>query len=505
MKVLKSGLRFHATLAATLLISALISSAALADTPRVVVVGGGISGLTALHELKKRGISAQLFESDVRVGGRIDSPINNYGTGLVTNRGAELVDSTHLEMLSLIKELGIPLMERKTPPGFEEGSWIDGDRVLTAQQTQELLFKENQTALENIAADQERFFQQLQDVDFKVRRKNAGRMIHSPFELELDQLGILQYLRQKGANPSLERYVRALAWSEVGVDPEKISARMFFDLFKVDLRARSLEALPYNDELYRIRGGTEQITLALAKKHESAIVSEHRLIGISSADGKTYQLNFQLPDGSFKKVEADQVILAIPLKSFGNLELNVPGVSTPKLEALADTTYGRHTKFVMYFDERFWSSAKHSGGALSSSGFQLWDSSQGQPGKAGSLTAYIDGDNFKSLAPEAQKAKILAQVEQLFPEASKHLLGVKEYSWEASYSGSFKVGEMSKTNLNLGSAQGLHFAGEHVSWEYRGYMNGAVESGNMAAGFVEGALTHKPYLSSRCMRAFQGF
>ena len=54
--------------------SALFSSMpaiSFANNPKVVVIGGGIAGLTAAYRLQKAGISIDLYEARSRIGGRI--------------------------------------------------------------------------------------------------------------------------------------------------------------------------------------------------------------------------------------------------------------------------------------------------------------------------------------------------------------------------------------------------------------------------------------------------
>jgi len=42
-----------------------------AKSPKVVVIGGGIAGLTAAYRLQKAGMHVELYEARSRVGGRI--------------------------------------------------------------------------------------------------------------------------------------------------------------------------------------------------------------------------------------------------------------------------------------------------------------------------------------------------------------------------------------------------------------------------------------------------
>lgn len=50
-----------------------MQASSAATTPSVVIVGAGLSGLTAAHELSKVGIKIPLYEGRDRVGGRVST------------------------------------------------------------------------------------------------------------------------------------------------------------------------------------------------------------------------------------------------------------------------------------------------------------------------------------------------------------------------------------------------------------------------------------------------
>ena len=87
--------------------------------PRIIIIGGGISGLATCHYLKKEVPEAELtlFESQKRLGGTLGSErIDGY----VFERGANSFLTNHPETLDLALELGLedrlvaPTPEAKT-------------------------------------------------------------------------------------------------------------------------------------------------------------------------------------------------------------------------------------------------------------------------------------------------------------------------------------------------------------------------------------------------------
>lgn len=437
------------------------------------MVGGGISGLSALHEFEKEGIDATLYEMNPRIGGRIWSVDNINDTRLFTNIGAELVDSTHTKMLSLMDEFGVEKMERVVPEGYTELSYISDGKPMTMDEAQKLIYAKNKNALM-------RFDQDM------IRLRKSQKLgivpngaIRTVVEMEIDKMSIAEYLKKINANAFLTKWVRAAMGAENGIPIEKQSAMVLFDYMQPDLANEKLLFLPGNDEKYRIKGGSGKLTNAIYERYKKSIELEKKLLSIESTDGKTFRLTFKGSAG-IETIEADHVVLAVPFYQLKDVKINIPGMTSNHLNAISETTYGRHTKFLMYFKERPWNKVKHYGTAISDMGYLLWDSSEGQSGTKGSLTAYFGGDMFDE-KKEVLEKKILAQIDSLFPGTSKEFIASEKFDWASSYSGPYKPGEYSKINLDLAPAGNLHFVGEHISEKHRGYMNGAAETGENAA------------------------
>jgi oxygen-dependent protoporphyrinogen oxidase len=71
---------------------------------RVVIVGGGISGLTAAYDLKRAGIECVVFEKRPRLGGVIET---RHWEDCTFDNGPDSFISQKPEALALIKELGL--------------------------------------------------------------------------------------------------------------------------------------------------------------------------------------------------------------------------------------------------------------------------------------------------------------------------------------------------------------------------------------------------------------
>ena len=62
---------------------------------RVVIVGGGLAGLSCAYELRKRGFEVKLLEGQGRAGGRVLTLREGLDAGLTAETGATRIPDTH--------------------------------------------------------------------------------------------------------------------------------------------------------------------------------------------------------------------------------------------------------------------------------------------------------------------------------------------------------------------------------------------------------------------------
>jgi monoamine oxidase len=126
-------------------------------------------------------------------------------------------------------------------------------------------------------------------------------------------------------------------------------------------------------------------------------------------------------------------------------------------------------------------------------------STLGQAGTTGILTNFTGGTVALGFGPSKTPAQyanqFLRQVEPVLPGITKAWTGAVALDYWASNpwtKGAYTywgVGQYTTIVGAAGEAVGAcHFAGEHTSVDYQGYLNGAVESGQRAADEIVTAL-----------------
>jgi monoamine oxidase len=86
-----------------------LSRAIAASAPRIVVVGGGLAGLTCAYRLKQAGYRADIYEASDRIGGRCWTRRGDFAEGQIAEHGGELIDQGHTQTRQLAQELGLDL------------------------------------------------------------------------------------------------------------------------------------------------------------------------------------------------------------------------------------------------------------------------------------------------------------------------------------------------------------------------------------------------------------
>jgi len=464
-------------LTATALVATPILRSAEARPPqsaRIVIVGAGMAGLSAMYHLSRHRYTATLYEASQRVGGRIYSAQGLFAPELTTELGGEFIDSIHDDMLDYVRLFELELIDTAAPSeaGLETRYFFDGQGYTEAQ-----------------------IIEALRPIARRIRRdaRRAGYPVtydrYNPYAYQLDHTPLSDYLTQIGATGWLYKLLEVAYVTEYGLEAHEQSALNLILLIDTQLND-GFEIFGESDERYKVRGGNQQIPNRLAQMFANQIRYGHQLVAIQSR-GHGYRLTFDQTGGGTVEVDADFVLLTLPFTLLRQVDLRVP-LPPVKRRAIQQLGYGTNAKLILGFQSRYWRDAGYAGDFFCDEWFQSgWDSSRQQAGSAGSLTLFLGGTPGVQVGqgtPQSQALSALPGVDRVFPGALTAYTGqAVRFHWPSypyalcSYA-CWKMGQYTQiAGAEFEPVGNLYFAGEHCSIDYQGYMNGAAETGRRAA------------------------
>ena len=474
-----------AGLAAAAMLSGPISRALAASGPRIVVVGGGLAGLTCAYRLKQAGHRADLYEASDRLGGRCWTRRGDFAEGRIAEHGGELIDQGHTQTRQLAQELGLNLdnLLAAEVNGTDPFYYFDGRPYSYAEATDDL----------------KQIWQQLHK-DVSAASYPTLYNLSTQRGRELDAMSIADWIRAYvpgGLKSKLGQLLDVAYNIEYGAETSVQSSLNMLYLLAYSGQGQ-LRIFGPSNEKYHVRGGNDQIPARLAAALGGQITTGSALTSIRrNADG-SYRLNFQSGLSS-STVNADRVVLALPFSILRTIDFAKAGFSPLKTTAIREQGMGTNSKLHLQFGDRHWNSLGSNGETYADTGYQnTWEVTRAQPGAGGILVDYTGGKvgaSFGSGTPTERAAQFLTQLEPVLPGISSHWNGRATvdfwpgYEWARGSYSYWKVGQYTRFAGVEREVEGTcHFAGEHTSVDFQGYLNGAVESGERAAGEILAAL-----------------
>jgi len=463
------------------------SPARAADSPRIVVVGAGLAGLSAAYRLQQAGYTARVYEASDRVGGRCWTLRNAFAEGQIAEHGGELIDQGHTNVRQLAQQLGLKLdnLLAAEAKGTESFNYFDGTPYSYAQAT----------------ADIKAIWQQLHS-DVSAASYPTLYNLSTERGRELDNMSIADYISAYvpgGLRSNLGQLLDIAYNIEYGAETSDQSSLNMLYLLAYSGQGQ-LRIFGPSNEKYRVVGGNDQITSRMADALRGQITRGSELVAIRRNKDGTWGLTFQQGLSSVS-VTADRVVMAIPFSILrSSVDISKAGFSARKVTAIKQQGMGTNSKLHVQFSSRHWRSLGCNGETYADTGYQnTWEVTRAQSGASGILVDYTGGRigaSFGSGTPSSRAKQFLAQIEPVLPGISSRWNNRATidywpgYPWTKGSYSYWKVGQYQAFAGVEREIEGgtCHFCGEHTSVDFQGYLNGAVETGERVAGEIAAAL-----------------
>ncbi|HJQ43614.1 MAG TPA: flavin monoamine oxidase family protein [Jatrophihabitantaceae bacterium] len=455
----------------------------------VAVVGAGLAGLTAARKLAAAGKSVVVLEARDRVGGRT---LNHILTGgQPAEAGGEFVGPTQDHILALANEVGVATFD-----AYDTGKNI--------YQNGAVRLKYSDTSPLGTAPPDPLLLADITLLTTQIDLLAASIPPDKPWTAKnaakYDGMTLETWVRDQAVNDTgILALLSAFTQALYGGEPRDVS--MLFTLAYVAAAGNEANKGTL-ERLFNVRGGAQQ----------SRFVGGSQLVAqrVAQALGSSVRLSTPVrrivQTGTGVTVESDavvatanQVIVAVPpaLAARIRYEPLLPAARDQLTQRMA---MGALMKVEAVYPTPFWRASGLTGQMLVTDGPIGYSFDNSPPdASVGVLAGFVGGSKnltYGPMTPAARRTAVLQQLATVFKD--NRFLSPIEYfdmDWtteEWSRGGPtalFGPGTLVGWGPSLRAPVGrIHWAGTETSDYWQGYMDGAVRSGERAAGEVLAAL-----------------
>lgn len=442
----------------------------------VVVVGAGLSGLTAARALVAQGASVVVVEARDRVGGRTWSEERH---GAWFDRGGQWVGPRQPRMLALCEALGLRLF-----PTHHQGRkvlWL-GDKLSSYDGALPSL-PPHKLVLLHLA---------LRSADVLARRVPADRPWTARLADLADAVTVEAWRRVTPLGADVRGVMDAAIRTVFGAEAGELSLLWFLAYLRAGGGMRSLVEIEAGAQEQRFVDGAQAVATRLAESLGDRVVlgAPVRAV-VQDAHG----VSVETDAGRWR---ARYAVVAIPPSLAGRIRWE-PAMPADRDNLTQRFAMGATIKFHAVYARPFWREAGYSGEVVCDHGplTVVFDNTS-HDGRVPALLGFGVGRAAREWGardPDARRMAVLEVLARCFGSAAKHPIDWMEQDWSTEpWTGGCPVGNPSPGSLvmlgpALRTAVGrIHWAGTETATEWTGYMEGALQAGERAATEVTARL-----------------
>jgi monoamine oxidase len=446
----------------------------------VIVVGAGLAGLSAAYYLAQNGHNVVVLEASDRVGGRVFSNRGDFAKGQIIEFGAELIGANHPRWMELANAFELSLNEVTsedmfkfqglTEPFIINGRSIMGDEAHT-------LFLNMKHVIDALT-------EQSKDVNWQNPWYTPGATTLDGINL---QTRVDELIAPLNITPHDKGVLEAALYAQftnnnvVPTDKQSLLAVL------AQIKAGGEQLYWELTEVFRCASGNDMLALKLTE-HIGTVELGQPVTKI------TMPGNGVVVETETGVYEADYVVLATPPSVWDHIEMD------PETMGLKPQM-GTAIKYMSAVDNRFWIKNKVAPSGLSGELGMTWEASDNQTDlspKQFDLSCFAGGTFADRIIArdEGERDEFFnTELEKVFDGYKEHLIDKRYQCWPQepwiktgySFPGLRQVCEVVKP-LNEPFKDRLFFAGEHTCAGFWGYMEGALQSGWLAAERINQAV-----------------
>jgi monoamine oxidase len=434
----------------------------------VVIVGGGLAGLCAAYELMGLQYDVTVYEAQANVGGRVQS-FSDFASGKIAEGGGELIGTNHPLWNLYAHKFHLQLVPTKD---YGHSQIRFNNTTLSFRETEQLT---NELEAELHA---------LSDL---------AESIVDPFEpwvnpnaRHLDSLAIGEWIQHSHCSPICKQALTQMMEADNGIPAAEQSLLGLLAMVK----GGGLDRYWTDTELCRCEQGNQKLAESFRKRLDAGQQRVFTNVEVKefSSDSDTISLRVVNSGGTtLPKTKIDDVILAIPPSIYSRIKFSDEVLTRRLAKAPA---LGSNVKYLMQLDQRFWKDFGSSPNASEDQPVNLtWETTEDNDDGDGTLVFVAfsgaqAADTCVGWDAKDKKINYIASMLPLYPGLDAHLKNDRFMDWPQNEwtRGSYyfpRRGEVMEWGpfWKTGYGGWLHFAGEHTSYAFVGYMEGALSSG----------------------------
>ena len=446
---------------------------------RVVILGGGLAGMTAAYELGKVGYDCRVLEARARAGGRVftvrrgtvseeDGPGQTaaFDDGLYLNAGPMRIPHHHHTTLAYCRELQVPT--EVFVPDCESAYLYQTRGPLAGRRIR----------LREARADFDGYIAEL------LSKALSQAQLDQPLTAA-DRDRVLAYLRRLGALDQGGQYRGSF---RRGPDDQ---GRPSAPLVLSDLFGGIPDFYVQTDwfsqpTMMQVTGGMDHLPAALAARLGNRIVYRAAVREIRQSERGVWVI-YADAKGQAQRVDADYCVSTIPLPVLSGIQKDL---SPPVQSAIAASVYDSAGRIGLQFRRRFWEQDDDIYGGRSWTDQEIGQilyPSHGFGGSKGVLVGfYLDFKRTMSERPPAERQRLaLEQGARIHPQYTTQFETAFSVSWprvpwnRGSWRSESPAALQALAPLRQPDGR-VHFAGDYMT-SLSSFMQGAFDSAREVA------------------------
>jgi monoamine oxidase len=437
-------------------------------TTDAVIIGAGISGLSAARQLLDAGRDVIVLEASHRVGGRLYTKFMPDGTAF--DMGAQWIGPEMERVTKLVTDLGLNIFAQNN----------SGRMDLSTQPL---------SSMDRLTQAEWEWF--TAKISWLVEQVDVNDPAKTPNAPELDVVSVEEWKRENLESEYLRHLFDQLVRTEYTIEPKDFS--MLYLLYSIRSAGGFEDLLDMDggNHTNRIREGLQTLCTRLMDGMADRVRVNCQVYEIEHDDHGVKVI----AEGAI--VNARHAILAIPPNQAQRIDFD-PVLPRRRMKLMQRLEMGSVIKCFAIYDRAFWRDQPAKSIDPDVLVFDHTMDATSENGKHPALVAFIGGDDavFWSDRPvETRRRAVLENLAMVFGDEALYPRDYFDHDWltEPFIGGGYQCyappGVMTGGFAELRESIGrLHWAGTETAVGYYGYVEGALEAAERAASEVARSL-----------------